>query len=138
MQGAKAFWLSAFFQKTTGFSSDSSRLSRNKRFPLGNGQPLHEPAKFLLRKFLQLYLASWPLEPFFRQALGQQGISCANPIQRFDAIYLPSAEQIERRLIHFLPELGLYQCSQVIDLLAHVRITAGNVVILYTAEIKYG
>lgn len=59
-------------------------------------------------------------------------------IQCFDAICPPSAEQIQRRLIHFLAELGLHQCGQTVYLLAHVRIAAGNIIVLYAAEIKHG
>ncbi len=64
--------------------------------------------------------------------------SCSVPIQRFDAIRPPSAEQIERCFIHFLAELRLHQRCQTIYLLAHVRISAGDVVILYATEIKHG
>lgn len=71
-------------------------------------------------------------------ALVQQNVSRAVPIQRLDAIYPPSAEQIQRRLIHFLAEFGLHQRRQTVYLLAHVRIAAGDVVVLDTAEIKRG
>ena len=127
-----------FFRESLTFSADGSGLSRNKRFRLGNGQPLHEPAEFLLRKLPQLRFVSRPLEPFLRQALVQQNVSRSVPIQRFDAVCPPSAEQIQRRLIHFLAELGLHQCSQAVYLLAHVRIAAGDVVVLHAAEIKHG
>ena len=43
-----------------------------------------------------------------------------------------------RKQIDGLAELGLHQCGQTVDLLAHVRITAGDVVVLYPAEIKHG
>ena len=139
MKGAKSFWFSSLFQENTDFfSADGSGLSRNKRFRLGNGQPLHEPAKFLQGKLLQIPFASRPLEPLLRQALVQQNVSRSVPVQRLDPICLPSTEQIQRRLIHFLAELGLHQCCQAIYLLAHVRISAGDVVILYAAEIKHG
>ena len=65
-------------------------------------------------------------------------ISRTVPIQRLDPIPPPSAEQIERRLIHFSAELGLYQRGQAVYLLAHVRIAAGDVVVLDAAEIKHG
>ena len=139
MKGAKSFWFSSHFSENHGlFSADGSGLSRNKRFRLGNGQPLHEPAEFLLRKLLQLRLIPWPLEPLFRQALVQQDISRTVPIQRLDTICPLSAEQIQRRLIHFLAKLGLHQRRQPVDLLAHVCITAGDVVVLDAAEIKHG
>ena len=62
MQEAESFWFSSLLQKT---SADRSGLPWNKRFRLGDGQPLHEPAEFLLRKLLQLRLIPWPLEPLF-------------------------------------------------------------------------
>ena len=117
MQGGKSFWFSSILQKT---SADRSGLSANKRFRLGNGQPLHEPAEFLLRELFQLRFVSGPLEPFLCQALVQQDISRTVPIQRLDAICPPSAEQIQRRLIHFLAKPGLHQRRQPVDLLAHV------------------
>ena len=96
-----------FLGKHRFFSADGSGLSRNKRFCLANGQSLHEPAKFLQGKLLQIPFASRPLEPLLRQALVQQNVSRSVPIQRLDTICLPSTEQIQRRLIHFLAELGL-------------------------------
>ena len=76
MQGSTflLFFLT-FFRESLSFSADGFGLSRNKRFPLGNGQPLHEPEKFLQRKLLPILFASWPLEPFLRQTLVQQDIS---------------------------------------------------------------
>ena len=59
-------------------------------------------------------------------AIVQQEIFRAVPIQRLDSICPPSAEQIQRRLFHFLSELGLYQRDQAVYLFAHVRIAAGN------------
>ena len=97
-----------FFRESLTFSADGSGLSRNKRFRLGNGQPLHEPAEFLQRELFEIFFASRPLEPFLRQAFVQQDVSRSVPIQRLDAIRPPSAEQIQRRLIHFLAELGLH------------------------------
>ena len=139
MQEAKSFWFSSLFSEKHGlFSANGSGLSRNKRFRLGNGQSLHEPAEFLQGKLLQIPLASRPLESFFRQALVQQNVSRSIPIQRLDPICPTSTEQIQRRLIHFLAELGLHQRCQTIYLLAHVRISAGDIVILYAAEIKHG
>ena len=127
-----------FFRESLTFSADGSGLSRNKRFRLGNGQPLHEPAEFLQRELFEIFFASRPLEPFLRQAFVQQDVSRSVPIQRLDAIRPPSAEQIQRRLIHFLAELGLHKCGQTVYLLAHVRITAGDVMVLDAAEIKHG
>ena len=57
-----------FFRESLTFSADGSGLSRNKRFRLGNGQPLHEPAEFLQRELFEIFFASRPLEPFLRQA----------------------------------------------------------------------
>lgn len=37
-----------------------------------------------------------------------------------------------------MPISRLHQCGQAVYLLAHVRITAGDVVVLYAAEIKHG
>lgn len=128
----------SFSGKHRFFSADGSGLSRNKCFRLGNGQPLHEPAEFLQCKLLQIPFASRPLEPLLRQALVQRNVSRSVPIQRLEPICPPSTKQIQRRLLHFLAELGLHQCCQAIYLLAHVRITAGDVVILYAAEIKHG
>ena len=127
-----------FSRESLTFSADGAGFSRNKRLCLRNGQPLHEPAEFLQCNLLQILFASRPLEPFLRQALVQQDISRTVPIQRFDAICPPSSEQIQRCLIHFLAELGLHQCGQTVYLLAHVRIAAGNVIVLYAAEIKHG
>ena len=77
--GAKSFWSSSlFFSESLTFSADGSGFSRNKRFPLGNGQLLYEPAEFLLRKLLELLLVSRLLEPFLRQALVQQDILSVN------------------------------------------------------------
>ena len=44
---------------------------------------------------------------------------------------------VYKRQVHFLAELGLHQCGQTVYLLAHVRIAAGNVIVLYAAEIKH-
>ena len=87
MKGAKSFWFSSHFSANHWlFSADGSGLSRNKRFRLRNGQPLHEPAELLLCELFQLRFISRPLEPFLRQALVQQDTLIEEIIKSMDRI----------------------------------------------------
>ena len=128
--------------KQVTWEESVARLARcsfsNLLFSNGNASitlSLHSVCKFV-RCWLQRMCIIMLME--HSAPLQEGNRSCSVPIQRLDAVRPPSAEQIQRRLIHFLAELGLHQCGQTVYLLAHVRIAAGNVIVLYAAEIKHG
>ena len=68
----------------------------------------------------------------------QQHISGTVPVQRLDPIRPAATEQKDGCLIQFLPELQLDHGHQSVDLLAHIRIPAGDEVVLHPTEIKHG
>ena len=102
------------------------------------GQENQITTELLLRQQFQLLLIPRPLEPLLRQTLVQQHISRSIPIQRLDPIRPTTAEQENGCLVQFLPELQFHHGSQPVDLLPHVGVPAGNVVILNPAEVKHG
>ena len=61
-----------------------------------------------------------------------------HPVQFLDPIRSPPAELEGGDLVQLLPELQLQHCCQSVDLLAHIRVSAGNVVVLHLAEVKHG
>ena len=132
---ALSFW---FTEDLHWFSTGGAGFSCLKRLLLDDGQPFHEPPKFLLRQQFQLLLVSRPLKSLLYQSLVQQHVSRAIPVQRFDPIRSPSTKQKDGGLIQLLLELQFNHGHQPVDLLAHVGVPAGNVIVSHPAEVKHG
>ena len=97
------------------------------RFRLIYLQALHQPPVLLRRELPRLLTVPWPLETSALQPLIQQHKPVFLPVQPFDPILTPPAEQKQRLLEWIQPELRLHQPRQPINPPPQIRVSAGQV-----------
>ena len=90
-------------------------------------QALHQPPVLLRRELPRLLTVPRPLEATALQPLVQQHKTISLPVQPFDPILPPPAEQKQRVLEWIQPELCLHQPCQPIDPTPQIRVPAGQV-----------
>ena len=97
------------------------------RFRLIYLQALHQPPILLRCELPHLLTVPRPLEAAALQPLIQQHKTVSLPVQPFDPILPPPAEQKQRVLEWIQLELCLHQPSQTIDPTPQIRVPAGQV-----------
>ena len=102
---------------------------------LVNLQALHQPTALLRRQLSHLFSVPRPLEAPVLQPFVQQHKAVTFPVQRFDPVTPPPAEQEQRIGKRVKLELALYQRRQPIDSLAQVRVPAGYVHLFRAGEV---
>ena len=96
-------------------------------FRLLNTQSFHQPAILLSSNAERLVLTPRPLELALFKPLVEQEETIAFPVERFDSVGSPAAEQEQRVGTRVKPELLFNDGCQSIDPTTKIRVAAGKV-----------
>ena len=108
---------------------------RPVRLRLFHIQAFHKPAVLLRRQHPGFRFTAWPLEAAGLQALVQQQKSIPFPVQGFDSVTAPAAEQKQRVGERIQLELLLNYAGQTIDSPSEIGIAAGDVDLVSSRKI---
>ena len=100
-------------------------------------QSFHEPAKALVIHEPQICFCPRPLKTPVGKPLVKQDITVSGPIEGFDSVGPPTAEQEQAFFIHGLSILLCHNGRQALDSESEVCITAGNVVVAHFAQVNH-
>ena len=89
-------------------------------------QSFHQPAVLLSSNAERLVLAARPLELALFKSLVEQEKAVAFPVERFDSVGSPAAEQEQRVGTRVKPEL-LFDSRQTVNPTAKIGVAAGEV-----------
>ena len=90
-------------------------------------QPFHQPAVLLSSNAERLILTARPLELALFKSLVEQEKTIAFPVERFDSVGSPAAEQKQRVGTRVKTELLFNDSCQSIDPTAKICVAAGEV-----------
>ena len=90
-------------------------------------QSFHQPAVLLSSNAERLALAARPLKLALFQSLVEQEKTVAFPVERFDSVGSPAAEQKQRVGTRVKPELLFNDGCQSIDPTAKIGVAAGEI-----------
>ena len=97
------------------------------RLRLVNGQPFHQPTKFLPAELPRLRLGAWPLEIPAFHALVQQDETVAFPKQGLDSVTALSAKQKQAIGKRVKLKLFSYDSGQTVNTATHIGIPTGQI-----------
>ena len=92
-----------------------------------NTQSFHQPAILLRSNAERLILTARPLELAFFKSLVEQEKAVAFPVERFDPVGSPAAEQEQRVGTRVKPELLFNDGCQTVNSTAKIGVAAGEV-----------
>ena len=92
-----------------------------------NTQSFHQPAILLRSNAERLILTARPLELAFFKSLVEQEKAVAFPVERFDPVGSPAAEQEQRVGTRVKPELLFNDGCQTVNSTAKIGVAAGKV-----------
>lgn len=90
-------------------------------------QSFHQPAVLLRGNAERLILTARPLKLALFKSLVEQEKAIALPVERFDSVGSPAAEQEQRVGTRVKPELLFNDGCQTVDTTAKIRVAAGKV-----------
>ena len=96
-------------------------------FWLLDTQSFHQPAVLLSSNAERLVLAAWPLKLTLFKPLVEQEKAIAFPVERFDYVGSPAAEQKQRVGTRVKPELLFNDSRQTVNPTAKIGVAAGKV-----------